>query len=386
MNLWIWSTQIAVLFGILIFAAILIPILIRQYRKYGRLSSSRILSSIAITVYITALLAYTLLPLPAGDTAQWCAEQGFDGAQLVPFQFVTDIMVTTVDLSWVERLRSIAVLQVVFNVLLFIPLGAVLRRISGLGIVTATGVALMVSFVIELTQLTGIYGLIDCSYRLADIDDLMLNTFGGFLGALLAPLILGWVRSDDELEEKRHKPRPITVWRRWMGMIFDWFIFFALSTVVTLALRITVSLFTSLAFLDDPSFVLAEYLLGVALPAALVFLLPAWLGSGATIGQRVVWLEPVRRGQVVTLPRRVLRGFISSGLFGIALALGSVPESLNLLGEDVTGWAGTAQILIVLVSVSAVPLTATMRGISGVLSATTLRDSRERHALATPPQ
>lgn len=386
MSFWIWSTQIALLFGVLFFAAILIPILIRQYRKYGRLSRSRIFSSIAITLYITALLAYTLLPLPSGDTAQWCASYGYDGAQLVPFQFVSDIMTTTAGLSWVERLRSIAVLQVVFNVLLFIPLGAVLRRISGLGIFTATGVALMTSFVIEVTQLTGIYGLVGCSYRLADVDDLMLNTLGGFLGAILAPLLLGWVQSDDELEKKRHTPRPITVWRRWMGMIFDWFIFFTLSTVLTLALRITVALFTGVPLLDDPAFVLSEYLFGVALPVILVFLLPAWLGSGATIGQRVVWLEPVRQGQSLRLPRRLLRGFISSGLFGIAVLMSSMPESLNLLGEEIIGWAGLAQTLIILVSVSAVPLTAKMRGLSGLLSATTLRDAREAHAVAGSPR
>ena len=43
-------------------------------------------------------------------------------------------------------------------------------------------ISFFVSLVIEVTQLTGIYGIYRGSYRLCDMDDLITNTFGGYVG------------------------------------------------------------------------------------------------------------------------------------------------------------------------------------------------------------
>lgn len=42
-----------------------------------------------------------------------------------------------------------------------------------------------VSLLTETAQLTGIFGLYPCSYRLFDVDDLLLNTGGAGLGFAL---------------------------------------------------------------------------------------------------------------------------------------------------------------------------------------------------------
>ena len=87
-----WPAYVGVIGGALVFLLILLPVVVWQYRRYGRLSGLRLLGSAAVAVYGVALVAYTLLPLPSGDLAQWCAQHGFSGPQLNPFQFVEDVL------------------------------------------------------------------------------------------------------------------------------------------------------------------------------------------------------------------------------------------------------------------------------------------------------
>ena len=44
----------------------------------------------------------------------------------------------------------------------------------------------LLSLTIELAQLTGLFFTYPGSYRLFDVDDLIMNTIGGFLGTVLA--------------------------------------------------------------------------------------------------------------------------------------------------------------------------------------------------------
>lgn len=77
---WTWPAYVGLLGGALLFAAFLVPALAWQYRRYGRLSGRRLLGAAAVAVYGVALVAYTLLPLPSGDLARWCAQYGVAGA------------------------------------------------------------------------------------------------------------------------------------------------------------------------------------------------------------------------------------------------------------------------------------------------------------------
>src|SRR5699024_8493945 len=187
-DVWIWPAYVGVLLGVTLFAVIFVPTLIVQTRRYGAPSLRRLIGTAAVAVYGVALVAYTLLPLPSGDLVQWCAAHGVGRAQLTPLQFLADIRRETAGLGLRATLMSRSVLQVVLNVALFVPLGALLRRYAGRGILTSTLAAFAVSLLIELTQYTGVWGLIGCSYRVADVDDLIANTFGGLLGAVLAPV------------------------------------------------------------------------------------------------------------------------------------------------------------------------------------------------------
>ena len=51
----------------------------------------------------------------------------------------------------------------------------------------ALGCAL--SCLIEATQYTGLFGLVPCTYRVVDIDDVIMNTLGAYLGVRLLPRV-----------------------------------------------------------------------------------------------------------------------------------------------------------------------------------------------------
>lgn len=116
----------------------------------------------AITVYASMLFSATFLPM------QTVAPQ--QSVQLVPFQWIADTF----------RDGQIAFDQMTLNVLLFVPLGAMLmfwgRRTAGQAALIGYGVSLL----IEGSQLLW-------ANRIFDVDDLITNTTGtalGWLGAL----------------------------------------------------------------------------------------------------------------------------------------------------------------------------------------------------------
>ncbi len=120
--------------------------------------------SATITTYASMLFAATFLPVQTVPPRQ--------AVQLVPFQWVADTF----------RDGQIAFDQMTLNVLLFVPLGAMLmfwgRRSAGQAALIGYGVSLL----IEGSQLMW-------ANRIFDVDDLIANTTGtalGWLGALAA--------------------------------------------------------------------------------------------------------------------------------------------------------------------------------------------------------
>ncbi|WP_227748624.1 VanZ family protein [Oerskovia douganii] len=378
--MWTWPAYVGVIGGALVFLLILLPVVVWQYRRYGRLSGLRLLGSAAVAVYGVALVAYTLLPLPSGDLAQWCAQHGFSGPQLNPFQFVEDVRRDTAGMSAAQRLRSPAVLQTVFNVVLFVPWGVLVRRFFGWRLPLTVLSAFAASLLIETTQGTGIFGLVPCSYRLADVDDLLTNTLGGLVGALVAPVVLRWMPRSTDLAAQRGVPRPVTVWRRWLGMLIDAVLVSVVGTVLVLFYRVVLVATGQEVPLGSDGIDVA---LGTVVPVALVLFVPPFLGSGASWGQRATWLEPrwtadaaegvvgpdgLGRGTTV---RRAVRGFTSGGLWGACLILAEVPG-----GGPVRDVAAPLGGLVAFVAVVSVLLTRDRRGLSGVVSGARIVDAR----------
>lgn len=379
MSRWTWPAYVGVIGGVVVFVMFLLPIVVWQYRRYGRLSWLRLLGSAVVAVYGVALVAYTLLPLPSGDLAQWCAQHGFSGPQLNPFQFVEDIRRDTAGMSAAARLRSPAVLQTVFNVVLFIPWGVLVRRFFGWRLPLTVLSAFAASLLIETTQGTGIFGLIPCSYRLADVDDLLTNTLGGLIGALIAPVVLRWMPRSTDLATERGVPRPVTVWRRWLGMLLDAFLVSVTGTVLVLFYRVGLVALGR----DVPLEVGAvDVVLGSLVPVVLVLLVPPFWGAG-------------RRGAAGHVARAALDGGRRRGpgrcgwpgprdhgasggarlhvgrALGVCLVVAEVPDG-GLL-PDVAAPLGS---LVAFVAVVSVLFTRDRRGVSGVVSGARMVDAR----------
>ncbi len=276
---WTWPAYVAVLLGTILFTVAFTPLLIVQSRRFGRLTWRRTLADVMLSIYLTALVAYTLLPFPPMD---YCLDRESVQPMLRPFHSINDILEA-------GTARTTAVLQVVFNVVLFVPLGAFLRRHIGTSISLAITIGFGISLLVEITQGTGIFGLYDCAYRVADVDDLITNTTGGVVGAFLAPVLLGWLPSPHVEKARRGEARPITRTRRLIGMVID----FGLLFLTTGVFIVTYRAIAHYGFGQEFTAIDASWWQWAIGPATwLVLFLAPMIDGSATPGQKAVWLKP----------------------------------------------------------------------------------------------
>lgn len=206
-----YSTPIrtAVIVFVILTFLLWIPWLMYTYRKKGKLSLPFTIISFTFVFYILAALLLVLLPLPIVRDS--CAMQNPNTVHysFIPFQFIED----TLRGGWLDLknpatymllFKQSAFYQVFFNFLLLLPLGVYLRyylvdknKWWKAGILTFG-----VSLFFEITQLTGIFGIYNCAYRLFDVDDLMSNTFGGIIGYFIAPAVLAVFPSKKKIEDR----------------------------------------------------------------------------------------------------------------------------------------------------------------------------------------
>lgn len=202
---------LAILLSLVLGIVLFVPFVAVQYRREGRLTLGQTALWGSFLVYGLALWTYTLLPLPHPDTVT-CV-----GTQLRPLQFVADIR-SFPHGSLGELRHNPAFLQVALNVLLFVPLGFFLRLGWRRGIVISTLAGFGVSLLIELTQLTGVWGIYPCAFRFFDVDDLLANTGGALLGSVLSLVAKPWLPSRSAVPPV---PRPVTAGRRLVAMVCD---------------------------------------------------------------------------------------------------------------------------------------------------------------------
>lgn len=364
MDPWVWPAYVGVLLGTSALLLLLVPILAYQYRRYGQFTPRRALGAAAVSVYGASLLAYTFLPLP-DSRGDWCATASAS-PQWRPFQFITDIADAAAGTGPLQLLSSRVTLQVLFNVVLFVPWGLMVRGFWGRSAAFAAWSGLLASVVIESTQLTGVWGIYHCAYRVGDVDDLITNGLGALVGAVLAPWVLWWMPRPRSFDDTRQLPRPVTSGRRWLGMALDLAAFNALGLALVVSYRLAALATTGRLPSTHP---LVEAALITLVPALCVFVLPAWHGTGASLGQRAARLEPVWDHGPST-SRRLLRAMSVAGTYSLTQFYARwQPESVGATAAQV---AGT---LLLVAAFVAVPLTR-QRGLSGVLTGARFEDER----------
>ena len=164
---------------------------------------------LAWILYLAGLLIFTLLPLPSDPVAACAAIIHWDN--YTPFGSFVAVVDQFRD---GEPLRgSLYALSILLNVALFVPLGALAettwrirlmrrapeeapadgsrlaRSIPHRRFFAWVAIGCAVSCLIELTQYTGLFGVVPCTHRVVDIDDVIMNTLGTYLGVLMLPLM-----------------------------------------------------------------------------------------------------------------------------------------------------------------------------------------------------
>jgi len=339
---------LAITLGLAVGVLLFVPFVALSYRRRGGFGFARFVLWAAALVYFMAIWTYTLLPLPDPDAVR-CA-----GVNLDPFEFVTEIRDALRRPG--NTLTDPAVLQIVLNVLLFMPLGFFLRVLGGRGVVVAGLVGLGVSGFIEVTQLTGVWGLYPCAYRVFDVDDLLTNTLGAVVGSLMALVVprrhWGTPRYVDA-----ESPRPVTRGRRFLAMLCDVIAAWLTSLTVTVVLNLALWAVGAEQARRDTA---ALELVGESVP--IVVWLIVVLATGRTIGDLAVQLRYTGGGLPVGLAR-VLRYLGGIGGYLILLALPGA-------------WGLAAGAFFVL-SIVLVLTTPDRRGLPGILSGQRLEDARE---------
>lgn len=154
--------------------ALTLPVLVYLYHRDGRLRLASAVAAYITILYIAGLGCFTLYPLPSGDAGPGIT-YGI-APQLNPLNFINDISKDGIK----------AVLQLLFNVVLFIPLGFIAKRFLRLNLGITTLIALGTTILIESAQLTGLFGIYPYAYRTFEVDDIICNTLGGVIGWLCA--------------------------------------------------------------------------------------------------------------------------------------------------------------------------------------------------------
>ncbi len=160
--------------------AVVIPALVLyQRRRWGALHKKSLLFTPVILLYLVSVISFTFLPLPDPDTFQcnpglyypryyagWSVQYAFQNTQGLG----------------VSRFFTWWFMQIYLNVLLFVPWGIIGRRVLKWNFRTVLFSAFGASLLIELTQLTGLWGIYHCRYRTFDVDDMITNTLGAIIG------------------------------------------------------------------------------------------------------------------------------------------------------------------------------------------------------------
>ncbi|MDR0488481.1 MAG: VanZ family protein [Propionibacteriaceae bacterium] len=305
------STIVAIIIGGGLAILAFLPMVAYRYRKVGRLRFLDMVLLLGVVIYAMTLWTYTLVPLP--ETADYtCASANF-----YPFEFVKEVIKEGLPIT-----HNRSLFHAFFNVIFFIPLGAILRFLAHKGIVFTTLIGFGVSALIETTQLTGIWGIYKCAYRYFDADDLILNTSGALLGSLIG-IPVAWL-----FGKSRPLPKVTTVTfgRRFVGMVADVIAIGFIGFPTAIAWRAV-----QLYLLGVPAREMVPtmdqiFLFGVPGLVQLCFVLI----GGRTLGETIVQLRPVPSSRMVVISR-IIKYITGVGGF-VILASDLVPNIWIILG------------------------------------------------------
>ena len=267
------------------------PYMIVQYRKYGAIHPFRTVIVYSLILYSMCVYFLTILPLPP---IQEVAARTSRMIQLIPFYGVRDIIVKgglvwNQPATWLKALVSRECLQLAANIVMLVPMGIYLRYYFRQSFWKTALICFLISLFFELTQLSGLYGVYPRPYRLADVDDLICNTFGGMVGFWIAGPLSRILPSREKLDRHAYEEgKEVPILRRLVAYLTDWM---ALTFVSMALIHYPVMMLGPFTFVNLQSWQ------SIAPYAAAVFayfvVIPA-LSNGRTLGKLLVRLRVER--------------------------------------------------------------------------------------------
>ena len=213
-----------------------IPFILKQYHEYGSINKLRVLIVYSFILYIICVYFLAIFPLPDRDNI----DMNSPVCQLIPFTFVSDIIKETISFTniW-QVLSDSSVYTVLFNILMFIPFGMYLRYYFKNSLKKTIFFSFLFSLFLEITQLTGLYFIYPHPYRLFDVDDLIINTFGGLTGYFIMGLFIKFLPTRDEIDSSSLEVgKKISGLRRFTRFCLDIFLWFIFSTILYMFFKI----------------------------------------------------------------------------------------------------------------------------------------------------
>ena len=274
----------------LVALVITLPYIVVQYYRFGSILVLRMVFVYSFVLYILCVALLTMLPIPASETAASLQQKT---PQFIPFysirQWFTATGFNLRDLStWKDTLISRPAFIILANIVMMVPLGIYLRYYFEFSIGKTFVITLGFSLILELIQLTGLFGLYAVAYRMFDVDDLLMNTLGGMIGFWLAKPLMRLLPSPQQLSSLAYrKGMRVSILRQLTAALVDWL--FLLGTALAV-LYLDRSLREQLLALEWRWRLAAAG--GVYGFAVLGYFIAAeWLCGGRTIGK---WITRLR--------------------------------------------------------------------------------------------
>lgn len=322
------AAYIALQIGPFVALAFGLPYTIYGYVRTRSVNVWRCTYFYTFCLYFLCAYFVTWLPLPTAKTFANLKPMS-EFIQLVPFQSFLDIKRESL-------FRDLAI--ILFNVALTMPLGYFFKELFHVSLKKAVLAGFLVSLLYEVTQLTGLFFIYPRAYRIFDIDDLIVNTFGAYLGYVIAPLI-SWIlpKVSDTENQRLVQGSEVAFAQRAIASAMDFLVVLAGSVLVIVcvpALRLPMTSRESL--LRFPLFFALFMIIAV---------LYSFLLGERTLGYRFTGLRLMAgNGMAASRPKCVMRTLLMyTGVF-------SIPFWVLFFMSIYTEYAGAKSILWVLIS------------------------------------
>ena len=216
---------------------ITIPFMIYNYNKYGSISKWRFIIVYSFVLYILVAYFLTILPLPSREYVSHLTTARYNfniWRAFTDFKIASGFNIHDAS-TYISTLEAPTFYQPAFNILLTLPFGIYLRYYGKCSLSKTIVMTFCLSLFFELTQLSGLYGIYSRSYRLFDVDDLLFNTIGGFVGYGLGYFAIKLLPNRDEIDNRAYKEgEKVSGLRRLVALFIDYVTYVSVSAVVTM--------------------------------------------------------------------------------------------------------------------------------------------------------